>query len=112
MRKTALFIVAMLFATVTYAQTNLPIDAQTKKIPYTVVVGDKELNDAAVSVRRYGDEHTEEELRDPSLIEKLKLRDAEEFFEYNTRRTLPYAHDAAPVIVEGFSVDTEAWDHF
>ena len=36
-------------------------EAQTKKIPYTVVVGDKELNDAAVSVRRYGDEHTEEE---------------------------------------------------
>lgn len=58
------------------------------------------------------DEHTEEELRDPSLIEELKLRDAEEFFEYNTLRTLPYAHDAAPVIVEGFSVDTEAWDHF
>lgn len=58
------------------------------------------------------DEHTEEELRDPSLIEELKLRDAEEFFEYNTLRTLPYAHDASPVIVEGFSVDTEAWDHF
>lgn len=58
------------------------------------------------------DEHTEEELKDPSLIEELKLRDAEEFFEYNTLRTLPYAHDAAPVIVEGFSVDTEAWDHF
>ncbi|WP_369671478.1 His/Gly/Thr/Pro-type tRNA ligase C-terminal domain-containing protein, partial [Enterococcus faecium] len=36
-------------------------EAQTKKVPYTVVVGDKELNDAAVSVRRYGDEHTEEE---------------------------------------------------
>ena len=57
-------------------------------------------------------EHTEEELQDPSLIAELKLRDAEEFFEYNTLRTLPYAHDAAPVIVEGFSVDTEAWDHF
>lgn len=58
------------------------------------------------------DEHSEEELQDPSLIADLKLRDAEEFFEYNTMRSLPYAHDAAPVIVEGFSVDTEAWDHF
>lgn len=58
------------------------------------------------------DEHSEEELQDSSLIADLKLRDAEEFFEYNTMRSLPYAHDAAPVIVEGFSVDTEAWDHF
>lgn len=58
------------------------------------------------------DEYSEEELQDSSLIADLKLRDAEEFFEYNTMRSLPYAHDAAPVIVEGFSVDTEAWDHF
>lgn len=36
-------------------------EAQTKKIPSTVVVGDKELNDAAVSEWRYGDEQVEEE---------------------------------------------------
>ena len=58
------------------------------------------------------DEYSAEELQDSSLIENLKLRDAEEFFEYNTLRTVPYAHDAAPVIIEGFCVDTEAWDHF
>ena len=58
------------------------------------------------------DEYSEEELQNPELLQELKLRDAEEFYEYNTVRALPYAHEAAPVIVEGFSVDTEAWDHF
>ncbi|WP_390406863.1 threonine--tRNA ligase [Lacticaseibacillus jixiensis] len=36
-------------------------EAQTRKVPYTVVVGDKEVANASVSVRRYGEEHTEEE---------------------------------------------------
>ena len=36
-------------------------EAQTRKVPYTVVVGDKEVANAGVSVRRYGEEHTEEE---------------------------------------------------
>ena len=36
-------------------------EAQTQKIPYTVVVGDKEANDASVSVRKYGQKHIEEE---------------------------------------------------
>jgi threonyl-tRNA synthetase len=36
-------------------------EAQTRKVPYTVVVGDKEVADAGVSVRRYGEEHAEEE---------------------------------------------------
>jgi threonyl-tRNA synthetase len=31
-------------------------EAQTKKIPYTVVVGDSELDSATVSVRRYGED--------------------------------------------------------
>lgn len=92
----------------------------TEDVPFTVAVYERSLCLKCIAegysdedIRElHKDEHTEEELRDPSLIEELKLRDAEEFFEYNTLRTLPYAHDAAPVIVEGFSVDTEAWDHF
>ena len=36
-------------------------EAQTQKVPYTVVVGDKELADAAVSVRKYGEADAEEE---------------------------------------------------
>lgn len=35
-------------------------EAQTQKIPYTVVVGDKEVDSAAVSVRRYGESAGEE----------------------------------------------------
>lgn len=92
----------------------------TEEVPVTVAVYERSLclkclaeDYSDEDIRElHKDEHTEEELRDPSLLAELKLRDAEEFFEYNTLRTLPYAHDAAPVIVEGFSVDTEAWDHF
>lgn len=36
-------------------------EAQTQKIPYTVVVGDTERANAGVSVRKYGEEHTEAE---------------------------------------------------
>lgn len=36
-------------------------EAQTQKIPYTVVVGEAERANAGVSVRKYGETHTEEE---------------------------------------------------
>jgi threonyl-tRNA synthetase len=36
-------------------------DAQTMKIPYTAVVGDDEMADATVSVRKYGEEKSESE---------------------------------------------------
>ncbi|WP_125567582.1 threonine--tRNA ligase [Companilactobacillus insicii] len=36
-------------------------DAQTMKIPYTAVVGDQEMADATVSVRKYGEEDSESE---------------------------------------------------
>ena len=36
-------------------------EAQTRKVPYTIVVGDKELASATVSVRRYGEADSEEE---------------------------------------------------
>ncbi len=39
-------------------------DSQTQKIPYQVVVGDKELNDGTVNVRRYGSKETESEALD------------------------------------------------
>ena len=57
-------------------------------------------------------EYTEEELKNPDLLRELKMRDAEEFFEYNTIRALPYAHQAAPLILEGFGTDEERWDKF
>lgn len=57
-------------------------------------------------------EYTEEELKDPAIIRECKLRDAEEFFEYNTVRAIPYAHAAAPLILEGFSADEERWESF
>ncbi len=34
-------------------------DAQTHKIPYTLVVGDQEVADQAVSVRKYGEQNSE-----------------------------------------------------
>ena len=36
-------------------------DSQTMKVPYTVVVGDDEVKDATVSVRKYGEEDSESE---------------------------------------------------
>ena len=57
-------------------------------------------------------EYSEEELQNPELLQELKLRDAEEFYEYNTDRALPYAHEAAPIILEGFDADDERWDAF
>lgn len=60
----------------------------------------------------YKDEYTEEQLKNPDLVRELKMRDAEEYFEYNTVRTIPYAREAAPVIIEGFYVDYDAWSRF
>lgn len=60
----------------------------------------------------YKKEYSEEELNNPDLLQELKLKDAEEFFEYNTVRSLPYAHGAAPIILDGFSVDSERWNAF
>lgn len=42
-------------------------DAQTHKIPYIIVVGDKEKENASVSVRRYGEENSKECSRDEFL---------------------------------------------
>jgi threonyl-tRNA synthetase len=39
-------------------------EAQTSKIPYTLVVGDQELAQATVSVRKYGEENAVEEASD------------------------------------------------
>ena len=58
------------------------------------------------------DEYSVEELQDPDLLRELKYKDAEEFYEYNTVRALPYAHAAAPLIVEGFDVDSDRWESF
>ncbi|MFR3686347.1 MAG: threonine--tRNA ligase, partial [Enterococcus sp.] len=40
--------------------------AQTQKIPYLLVIGDKEVNDATVNVRRYGSE--EQEVQDLNMF--------------------------------------------
>lgn len=58
------------------------------------------------------DEHSPEELKNPDLLRELKWHDAEEYFEYNTIRSLPYAHAAAPIIIEGFDVDFNRWQKF
>jgi len=60
----------------------------------------------------YSDEYSPEELENPDVLREVKLRSAEEFFEYNTIRALPYADTAAPIIVEGFGVDSERWEAF
>ena len=36
-------------------------EAQTQKIPYTIVIGDREVSDAKVSVRKYGEQNSAEE---------------------------------------------------
>lgn len=92
----------------------------TEEVQVTVAVYERQLCIKCIAegyddkdiAELHKDEYSEEELQNPELLQELKLRDAEEFYEYNTVRALPYAHEAAPVIVEGFSVDTEAWDHF
>ena len=47
-------------------------DAQTHKIPYTLVVGDEEVNGNSVSVRRYGEKNTESESLDGFVNEIQK----------------------------------------
>lgn len=58
------------------------------------------------------DEYSEEELQDPNLLRELKYKDAEEFFEYNTIGALPNAREAAPIIIEGFDIDSDRWNKF
>lgn len=60
----------------------------------------------------HSDEYSQEQLQDPEFLYELKLQDADEYFEYNTERSLPYAKDAAPVIVDGFFPDSERWEAF
>jgi hypothetical protein len=69
------------------------------------------MNDADVA-ELHKDEYSEDELKDPELIKTLKHQDAEEFFEYNTVRALPYMGDAKPIIIEGFAVDGDCWQSF
>ncbi|WP_040537439.1 threonine--tRNA ligase [Lentilactobacillus parafarraginis] len=47
-------------------------DAQTHKIPYTLVVGDEEVNGKSVSVRRYGQQDTQSESLDAFVDEIQK----------------------------------------
>ncbi|GAW98386.1 threonine--tRNA ligase [Secundilactobacillus mixtipabuli] len=47
-------------------------DAQTHKIPYTLVVGDQEMADKAVSVRKYGEQNSESMSADDFEKEILK----------------------------------------
>mgnify|MGYP003366522143 FL=1 len=47
-------------------------DAQTHKIPYTLVVGDEEVNGKSVSVRRYGEQDTQSESLDAFVDEIQK----------------------------------------
>ncbi|WP_203648692.1 threonine--tRNA ligase [Secundilactobacillus yichangensis] len=47
-------------------------DAQTHKIPYTLVVGDQEVADNAVSVRKYGEQNSESMSADDFEAEILK----------------------------------------
>lgn len=69
------------------------------------------MNDADV-VKLHKDEYTKKQLKNPKLIKTLKLQDAEEFFEFNTVRELPYMGKAKPIIIEGFAVDGTRWDSF
>ncbi|KLD56753.1 hypothetical protein WP50_38660, partial [Lactiplantibacillus plantarum] len=39
-------------------------ESQTKKVPYLLVVGDQEVANGSVSVRKYGEERTESEAVD------------------------------------------------
>jgi len=68
--------------------------------------------DSADVAELHKDEYSEEELSNPELIDQLKLQDAEEFYEANTVRTLPYIGEAEPIIVEGFTPDTHRWHAF
>lgn len=92
----------------------------TEEVPVTVAVYERNLCIKCIAddyddkdiAELHKNEYTEEELKNPDLLRELKLRDAEEFFEYNTIRALPYAHQAAPIILEGFDVDDDRWEAF
>lgn len=69
------------------------------------------MNDSDVA-KLHKDEYSAKELKNPDLIKSLKLQDAEEFFEYNTVRALPYMGGTKPLIIEGFAVDGTCWQSF
>lgn len=69
------------------------------------------MDDEEVAKLHAGD-HTEEELKDPELINQLKLEDAEEFYQYNTEPVLDYMGESAPIIIEGFGMDSACWGAF
>jgi hypothetical protein len=46
------------------------------------------------------------------MLYQLKLRDATEWFEYNTVPSLPYANEAEPIILAGFEIDDDRWEAF
>lgn len=94
----------------------------SEEIPCTVAVYERSLcieciadgfDDESIKETHSG-EFTEEEMNNPFLLRRIKLQDAEEFFEYNTVRTLPHIHEAAPIIVDGFAIDIEnnRWNAF
>src|SRR5699024_8209959 len=51
-------------------------EAQTEKVPFALVVGDREVQDDAVNVRRYGQKHSE--TLDYETFEQLILRQINE----------------------------------
>jgi len=67
----------------------------------------------------YGDDwadtigtYTDEQKADADFMEEEKYTMAVEDFEYNTLRALPYQHEHAPLIIDGFFVDSERWEAF
>lgn len=57
-------------------------------------------------------DYTEEQKADEEFMRSELYTMAVEDFEYNTLRALPYQHEHAPIIVEGFCVDSERWTGF
>lgn len=56
--------------------------------------------------------YTKKQMADEAFMEEELYTTAVEDFEYNTLRALPYQHEHAPVIVDGFFVDSERWSQF
>lgn len=90
-------------------EVQVPVAVYERQLCIKCIADDYDDKDIA---ELHKGEYSEEELQNPELLQELKLRDAEEFYEYNTVRALPYAHEAAPVILEGFDADDERWEAF
>ena len=92
----------------------------TEKLTRTVAVYERGLCikcladqfDDKSTAELHKDECTKEQLADPDMLYQLKLRDATEWFEYNTVRSLPYAKEAEPIILAGFEIDDDRWEAF